>query len=246
MNQRIGGLVHLPGRSPVYLDTSSASFFREPAEQVAEASVKQRTEISLLRAMGVELQKDIFANGRGQIKPLAYARGRWQIVTGKFARFQARQKSSAESQSERSGNHQQVALPAAANPGFGSAIKGFWKIARVVCTPINLVYYAPLGRRGSRGHGEIGVAAKIAQQSNLAIQATTLAIRTRVVERPVAMDEAEDSAAFLLPKQTVVARQAPAVFRDFPDEGIALLIVVMQMHFHIAYPEADHFRYAVE
>jgi len=60
MNQCIGSLVHLPGRGPVYLDASSASFFREPMEQVAEAAVKQRTKISLLRTVGVELQKDIF------------------------------------------------------------------------------------------------------------------------------------------------------------------------------------------
>ena len=41
------------------------------------------------------------------------------------------------------------------------------------------------------------------------------------------MDEAEYGSAVLLPKQTVIARQTAAVFRDFPDEGIALLVVVM-------------------
>jgi hypothetical protein len=55
MNQRIGSLVHLPGRGPVNLDASSLRFFREQAEQVAEAPVEQRLEIPLLRAVGEEL-----------------------------------------------------------------------------------------------------------------------------------------------------------------------------------------------
>jgi hypothetical protein len=55
MNQRIGSLVHLPGCGPVNLDASSLRFFREQAEQVAEAPVEQRLEIPLLRAVGEEL-----------------------------------------------------------------------------------------------------------------------------------------------------------------------------------------------
>ena len=37
MNQRVGSLVHLPGRGPVDLNASSVCFFRQPAEEVAEA-----------------------------------------------------------------------------------------------------------------------------------------------------------------------------------------------------------------
>ena len=57
-------------------DASSVCFFREPAEEVAEAAVEQRLEIPLLRAVGVELQEEIVADGWSQIEPLAHPRGR--------------------------------------------------------------------------------------------------------------------------------------------------------------------------
>jgi hypothetical protein len=47
----------------VDIDASSICFLREPAEQVAEAPIEQRLEVSLRRAVGVQLEKNIVANG---------------------------------------------------------------------------------------------------------------------------------------------------------------------------------------
>jgi hypothetical protein len=38
MDQRIGGLIHLPGCGPVELDAAPIRFFRKPAEHVAESA----------------------------------------------------------------------------------------------------------------------------------------------------------------------------------------------------------------
>ena len=60
------------------------------------------------------------------------------------------------------------------------------------------------------------------------------------------MNEAEDGPALLLAKKPVVVRQAAAIFGHFPDEGVALLVIVMEMHFHVADAQTHHLRYAVE
>ena len=60
------------------------------------------------------------------------------------------------------------------------------------------------------------------------------------------MNEAEDSSAVLLAKKPVIVRQAAAIFGHFSDEGVALLIIVMEMHFYVADAQAHNFCYAVE
>jgi hypothetical protein len=60
------------------------------------------------------------------------------------------------------------------------------------------------------------------------------------------VNEAEDGAAVLLAKKTVIAGEPPAVFGDFLDKGLALLVVVMEMHFNIADAKMHHLRYAVK
>ena len=47
----------------------------------------------------------------------------------------------------------------------------------IIHTPINLVDDVPLRRGGKRRHGEVGVAAEIAQQCYLAIKSAPLAVR---------------------------------------------------------------------
>ena len=44
----------------------------------------------------------------------------------------------------------------------------------------------------------------------------------------------------------MVLPQAAAIFGYFPDEGIALLVIVMEVHFHVADAQAHYFCYAVE
>src|ERR1035438_5329227 len=71
------------------LDVSSACFFREPAEQVAEAPAEQRLEVSLRRAMSVQLQEDVVANSWRQIEPAADPRWCGHVVSGDLSGFQA-------------------------------------------------------------------------------------------------------------------------------------------------------------
>jgi hypothetical protein len=44
----------------------------------------------------------------------------------------------------------------------------------------------------------------------------------------------------------VVIGETAAVFRDFLNEGVALLVVVMEVHFDVADTEANNLRYTVE
>src|ERR1035441_7828814 len=90
------------------LDVSSACFFREPAEQVAEAPAEQRLEVSLRRAMGVQLQEDVVANSWRQIEPAADPRWCGHVVSGDLSGFQAGLQACAESQPGGTGNHKQV------------------------------------------------------------------------------------------------------------------------------------------
>ena len=69
------------------LKASPVCFFRKPAEEAAQALVEQRLKISLLRAVGVELQEEIVADGWSDIKPSANSRESWHVVTGDFSGF---------------------------------------------------------------------------------------------------------------------------------------------------------------
>src|ERR1039458_236265 len=58
------------------------------------------------------------------------------------------------------------------------------------------------------------------------------------------MNKAEARAAILLGKKAMVSREPAAVFTHLPDEGIALLVVVVEMYLDIADSEAHYFRKA--
>src|SRR5271170_7369327 len=139
-----------------------------------------------------------------------------------------------------------MASPAAVDRGFDSAIKGLRTIVGIIDTPIDLVDDAPLCWGGKGRHREIGVATEIAQQGYLPVQPTPFAIRARVVQGPIAVDKTEDGSPILLAKKAVVVREAAAKFSHFLNEGVALLVVVVQMHFHVANAETHHLRYAFE
>jgi hypothetical protein len=81
----------------------------------------------------------------------------------------------------------------------------------------------------------------VAQQRNLAIEATQSAIGAGVIESPVSVDEAEDCAPFVLAEKTVVFGQPGEEFRNLLNEPASIVVVVMQMHFHIRHAEAHDF-----
>jgi hypothetical protein len=147
---------------------------------------------------------------------------------------------------EGTSKHQQIATSATAYAGFNAAIERSRTAVSVVRAPVNLVHNAPLGCRRKGRHREIGVASEIAQQGDLTIQPTAPAIRARVVQSPIPMNETENSSSVLLAKQPVVVSQSAAVIGDLLNESVALLVVMMKMYFHVGDPESDNFCYVVE
>jgi hypothetical protein len=123
MNQRISGLIHLPGCGPVEFNASSVRLLRDPLKEAGKASVEQRFEVPLLRTVSIELQEDLVAYGGSQIEPLAHTRRRRHIVSGYLPSFQARHEAAVETHTERPGDHQQVTVRTAANGRFDALIE---------------------------------------------------------------------------------------------------------------------------
>ena len=123
MNECGSGLVHLPGGRPTKLHAASLGFLSYPEEEIGEAMAQQRLEISLRSSVRVQLDKDVVPERRRDIEPLAHAISGWQIVAGDLAGFDARGDAAAESQSNWTGDHQQIALCAAARRCFDAAVK---------------------------------------------------------------------------------------------------------------------------
>ena len=121
-NQRVDGQIHLPSRRPMDLNASPVCLFRKPAEEVGQTLVEQGFEISLRRAVGVELQEEIVADGWSYIKPLANSRGSGHVVTSDFSGFRPRYPPSTEAQTERSGNHQQITAFTVPVGGFNPSV----------------------------------------------------------------------------------------------------------------------------
>jgi hypothetical protein len=116
----------------------------------------------------------------------------------------------------------------------------------MIYAPIDLVDNVALRRRGQRRHGEIGVAAKIAKQSDLTIKAAPFAIWKRVVESPVAVNETKDSAAILLSKQSVVVCKSVTVLGDLSNKGFPLLIVVVEVYLDVGDAKVHHLGYTIK
>jgi hypothetical protein len=132
-------------------------------------------------------------------------------------------------------------------------IEGPGTFVGITRAPVDLVDDSPLRRLGNSRHGEIGVAAQVAQQGDFASYTAASAIWTRVIQRPIAMDEPENCAAILPAKQAVVIRETTAKFSDLFAEGIAAFaiesevrFIVMDVHFDIADAETHQFRDAFD
>ena len=175
--QRIDGLVHLPRRCPMNLDPSSVRFFRDPAKEVAESPAKQRVKISFRRAVCVELRerdrRRWWAPDRTTGAPVKASADR----SRRSRRSPAAAAPFAKAQAKRSGNHQQVARFPPPTVASIPRSKDRRPIVGVIRAPVDLVDYTALGRRGKRRHGEIGIAAEIAEQGDFALEAAPPAIR---------------------------------------------------------------------
>jgi hypothetical protein len=99
-----------------------------------------------------------------------------------------------------------------------------------------------LGWRIAGRHSEIGIATKVSQQADFIAQATPAAIRQRIVQGPVAVDESERQFPVALAQQTVLVMQYAAKTAHAVDKILATLTIMVKMDLHIRYPIANHFR----
>jgi hypothetical protein len=99
-----------------------------------------------------------------------------------------------------------------------------------------------LGRRIPGRHSEVGVTTKVSQQPDFIVEATPAAIRPRIVQRPVAVDEAECQLSFRLAQQTMLAVQYAAETADTVDKVLAAFAIVVKMNLDVRYSVANQFR----
>ena len=105
-----------------------------------------------------------------------------------------------------------------------------------IAPPIDGVDDARLGGRWSRRQGEVGIATQVAQQSDLIVQTAIAPIRKRIIQGPIAMDEAENNPAADL------AQQAVPIMKTFHerlypvDEVLFSVPVMMEMNLYITEP----------
>lgn len=246
MDESVGSLVHLPCGSPMKLDASAVRLFSDAVKEIGESEIKERLEIFFGSSVSVKLDKDIVADLRGQIKPPVRASRSRQIVTGEFASFDTRKQPFTKANPERAGDHEQIALPAASDFGLDTAIEGAGPVIGIAGAPIDLIYHATLCRGRHRGQRKIRITTEIAQESDFSVQSAKRAARKRVIQSPIAMNEAEDDAAVLFAQETVVAMKPATILGDFLDERFALFILVVKMNLDVSDAQANYFSDDVE
>jgi hypothetical protein len=60
------------------------------------------------------------------------------------------------------------------------------------------------------------------------------------------VDEAENGAAVAPAEEAMIILKTVTVLRDFSDEGVSLLVVVMQMHLNVGHTQTHHFGNAIK
>ncbi len=160
-------------------------------------SAEQGGGIVFARAVAVELEEDVVADAGREGEPAFDAVGSGRVVAGEFAGFNAGKQAAAVAEAGGAGDHEEVASRSATDSRFDAAVEAAWAVG-VAGGPVDLVNDAGLGGRRKRGHCEVGVAAEVAKELEFARNAAAATVGTGVVERPVAVDEAEDEAAVVV------------------------------------------------
>lgn len=228
------------------LHFSAPRLFCQATKQARESIIEQGSKIRVRRPVSMELEKNVRSNAGCKIKPAACARRCWQIIACYLSGLKSRRQAFAKSDAQRSGDHQQVPAPGSPNHRLDAAIIRPWPAVRMARAPVDLVYYAGLGRGRERRHGKVRVTAQFAQQPNLSLQTAPAAIRPRIIERPVSMDKAKCRFAVLLPKQTVIVSQPPTVIGHLGYESITDVMIMMKMNLDVGNPKPHHLGYAIK
>ena len=188
--------------------------------------------VVLARAVAVELEEDVLADTWRKRKPrVDPGAGGW-VVVGELAGLDARHPASAETQARWAGDHEQIAPDSTAGAGFNAGVEAP-RPGGIASGPVNLIEDARLRGGGNRGHGEVGVAAQVAEELELAGDTAPAAVGAGVVERPVAVDEAEDDAAVLATEKAVPLVQAVAEVGDLLLEAGGGVVIVVDVDFDV-------------
>src|SRR3954447_6950614 len=183
--------------------------------------------------MGIKLHEDVTCNARSKVKPAAYTVLSRQIVGRDLAHFNSGHNTSSITKANRTGNHQKIALRAATDGGFDATIIGL-RLPGCSCAPVDLIDDVSLCRRWNRRHGEVGIAAQIAQQFDLSGQAAIDTDGVRVIKRPVAVNETEDHLTIVIVKQTMIVAESAAESANLPDKGFSRLAIMVNMNLDVA------------
>src|ERR1035438_2924477 len=187
----------------------------------------------------------MLADARRQIAPATGAiRGR-EIIGSYFAGFHPRNKSAPPTQAQRSRNHQQIASRRFAEANRSAAVAGLRR-ARIIGAPIQRVDGSSLAGTSAGRHRKVGVAAEPAEQGDFVVESTPSSARKRVVERPVAVNEAEAHATVALPQQPVPVREELAEPTDSVYEILAALAIMMDVYLDIRDPIVGHLSECIE
>ena len=157
------------------------------------SSCEQRNGVLLRSAVSEQLDEDVLANPGRHPSPQRDAVAGRPTVAGQFADLDARHERRPplpKIERQRAGNHQQVAGHLAVRRHRSPGVVRL-RPRRIVLRPVDRVDDACLCRRRRRRQREIGVAAEPPQQRDLVVEPARTAVRQGVVERPIAVDEAE-------------------------------------------------------
>jgi len=88
--------------------------------------------------------------------------------------------------------------------------------------------------RSSRGHGEIGIAAEVAQKGNLIVEAAEPAAGQGVIECSEPMNESEGNDAVVFPQQAVAGEQCFGEPANAVNEVLLAFAVVVQVDLDVS------------
>jgi hypothetical protein len=224
----------------VKLHTATLRLFGNAAVKISESVIEKRIEIPLDGAVCVKLNKQIIADDWRDVEPPADTLRSRHIVPGDLSAFEARHMPATEAQGYGTGDHQQITLLTPARKSFNATIKRPWTTIGIVGTPVNLIDNAGLRGGRQRWHREIGIATEFTEQSDFSVQSAPFTVRSRIIERPVPVNETKNCTAILLSQKPVVLCESSAIFADFFSKRFAGLALMMEVDLDVSNAETHH------
>src|ERR1700691_4449583 len=110
----IDGQVHLPSRNEINGASPSVRLRNQEIECCLEPAAQQHGRIPFLCAMRVQLNKTVAFDAWREVHPSLGPVGRRDVVARKFTRLESGEQTVPPTNSERSGNHEQISFNSSA------------------------------------------------------------------------------------------------------------------------------------